>query len=227
MQRVESSSRGQQAESQSHSRSHSKKLRRTHTHITYTQRVTTVERAKAMATGGNYQVSQQFLMFLFSSFFSCSLSRIHCCLFMLRLHYQGNLLKRITITQNLKEIKYVRGPATEMIISPWQAKQLLLGQVMPAEREGEQRKGGVVCIVATRHCSISTEREREREAAIFIWPPCASLVPLSVTNGPVVKKAQNGTGRVTGWRGQWEAASLQQRQKSSHTRAQFTHLKFK
>lgn len=42
-----------------------------------------------------------------------------------------------------------------------------------------------------RHCSIPRE-EAEREAAIFIWPPCASLAPLSVTNGQVVnrKKAQ-------------------------------------
>lgn len=44
-----------------------------------------------------------------------------------------------------------------------------------------------------RHCSIPGE-EAEREAAIFIWPPCASLAPLSVTNGQVVnrKKAEEG-----------------------------------
>lgn len=133
------------------------------------------------------------------SLHSFAFSRIHCCLFMLQLHYQGNLLKRITITQNLKEIKDVRGPATEMIISPWQAGQAVAGRLARCHRGGawssrkKEEEEPLLPLLRSlaRHCSIPRE-EAEREAAIFIWPPCASLAPLSVTNGQVVnrKKAQ-------------------------------------
>lgn len=95
----------------------------------------------------------------------------------------------------MKEIKDVRGPATEMIISPWQAKQQLLGG-WPGDvgMEHERNEGGT--IVAAQ--PLFHSRKREREAAIFIWPPCASLAPLSVTNGQVVnrKKAQKHRGTV-------------------------------
>lgn len=89
----------------------------------------------------------------------------------------------------------------------------LAGQAAAAGPGDAGREGGGAPKRRSRRCHcchtalfhLHRERERAREAAIFIWPPCASLVPLSVTNGPVVKKAQNGNGGVAGCRGQWEA----------------------
>lgn len=173
--------------------------------------MTTVEwwNGKRRKLPGESTISHVVVVVLEHSF---AFSRIHCCLFLLQLHYQGNLLKRITITQNLKEIKDVRGPATEMIISPcWQAKQLLGGWPDAVGMEHERKEGGTsAAIVAAQ--ALFHSKKRERGCNFHLATVCFTCAVISDKRSG--RKAKEGTEAPGNGRNQ-------------ATRAQFTHLKFK
>lgn len=138
---------------------HARRSRVKYTHCV----ASTMER---IPSAGNYQVSQQFC---FPLFFSLSYSAAPLSRKPFKTHNNN---------ENLKEIKDVRGPATEMIISPC---ELAPGGGPHHSLCWQQRCCHCLPLF---HC---------HAIAIFIWEGRVSstgrrppLAPLSVTNGQVV-----------------------------------------